>query len=802
MKIRIEVDSPGPTLRILPELPDARLAILEGLNGIGKTLAVRLLQICTGESPYREDSPAWTSLRSNLGEFQVTVTGLAGASEIKWVADSREWHRASTDRALAVKFETLSIDGRIGTIDEVRRLLSVSRLGGEDGIVETLAQQADAYADVVRRWRRRYTEVEKGPLAALEARVSVGLRLLNVATPDEFTTWTRTAEEAEQSTKDAEKAIADYRKRHQEATEAVELRHRLRKLRERAPDLIIRLERVNKEIAKAETAREGLLKQVNALAQQVAASRPVVKELQNAQRTLDLRRRELSANLGRAAVMAAELDILAELAAVEAFVRASDGEILALEKDRTELDAAPSIRGLIERIEPSLAEAESRGLGDQIAVEDVDLQVELTVSQTRAGLLTRHQFLEGKPPPPQAQELEDKIEAAKSVRKRAQSLRSVLLEVTRLKRLVGENEERARRALIAINPQAVDQMNDLDQKRREHDDQLLSLATTRAALAEQLGAIGDETTEGFLSSQLDGVLTRLGIGVEELDGARQVSEVGLRNAENAAAQAGERQTEARRELMRIAAEARRSIANLTSNEEIAWLHVQVPNDVLNESASTIDQLGTVDTLRKRAQALNNRLGALREQLGAVELALTAVGHKLRGNPPRANEYLPEMEAWLSHHFSSWFNGPGVKQLLLPDAEGDVLVDVAARDVVWQKAGTTVSRPLEAFSSGEQAFVYTRARLARLDEEETRAANRLIVLDEFGAFIAHDRLAELLSYLQKRADDHPLDQVVVMLPLIRDYAELARNAIGDEAERLEGLAKQIEERQYAVQVLVQ
>lgn len=40
----------------------------------------------------------------------------------------------------------------------------------------------------------------------------------------------------------------------------------------------------------------------------------------------------------------------------------------------------------------------------------------------------------------------------------------------------------------------------------------------------------------------------------------------------------------------------------------------------------------------------------------------------------------------------------------------------------------------------------------------------------------------------------------MLPLSRDYADLAKNTLGDEAERYGQLAEEVRRRGYAVQVL--
>src|SRR5204862_5644110 len=112
-------------------------------------------------------------------------------------------------------------------------------------------------------------------------------------------------------------------------------------------------------------------------------------------------------------------------------------------------------------------------------------------------------------------------------------------------------------------------------------------------------------------------------------------------------------------------------------------------------------------------------------------------------------------------------------------------------------GRQLSRPLEPCSSGQQAFAYTRARLALLDDEQSRPANRLIVLDEFGAFIAHDWLASLMGYLRGRAEQHPEDQVLIVLPLSRDYEESAKTALDPQAAAFARMAREVAERGYRV-----
>jgi len=802
MRVLIEASPIGP-LSILPELPDARLAMLEGFNGIGKTLAVRLLQICTGDQPYRPDTAPWESLCEGLGKFTVTVSGLNGAREIQWVADSREWDAGSDDGIAPPHFQKITIDGRAASLDEVRSLLTVLRLGGEQGIVETLARLADRTAETVRRWARRYADQEAGPLASMEEAAATSVRLLGGWSSEAFLDLTKSVEKAREQVRAAEKETEKARQRRDDLSGALELSRRLQEIRRRAPELADRLRTIDAGIGDIQRNRVRLQNRVRAIAGQVAAAQPQRTELQNARRTLERRRKQLSSRLEEAAILGSELEIQPDDGSTRSLMTDLEAEIAELEAERIRLDAAPSMRILLDQLTPQLADAERQGLGGQLAVDHPELEWELTVSQTRVGMQTRRAFLEGQPAPPQAQEVVERLERTHDSLNRAASLRSALREAERLRRLVAQNEERVNNALAAINPKAVDEMQRLEEERRSADERLLELAAVRAALAQQLGPLVDETTATALTHQLRASLQQLGVSEDDLEPALAEAESTLASSRVAQQKAQNAEVETARQMAQAGAEVRKARTALTESPKLEWIRAAIPSlSSLTRSSTLKDQLAGIDMARECVESAGERLGELRSQLGAVESALRGVGRHLRGLDPEAVRYLPELESWFSERFSEWFNTERIRKELLPGAAGDVKVDVKTRDVIWTEGGSIQRRPLEAFSSGEQAFAYTRARLGELDVEDVKPANRLIVLDEFGAFIAHDRLTGLLAYLRDRATIHPQDQVLVMLPLSRDYAELARTSIGLEAEKFERFAEEITFRKYVVRVLVQ
>ena len=258
----------------------------------------------------------------------------------------------------------------------------------------------------------------------------------------------------------------------------------------------------------------------------------------------------------------------------------------------------------------------------------------------------------------------------------------------------------------------------------------------------------------------------------------------------------------RREVSQANAAIKRAALALSEDRELGWLRRALDGSTSVAGDSPEQLLVVIEEARKRIEAVLERLGSHRTQLAAVDRALQAVARGLRGQNPEAVVYVEQLQSWLALRFSAWFNNSRVRRELLPQSDGDIQVDLVRRQVTWQEALGTRSRPLEAFSSGEQAFAYTRARLAVLDETASQPINRLIVLDEFGAFIAHDRLQVLLAYLKDWAKEHVNDQVLIVLPLSRDYATMAKSTVASEAARFRHLAEEIERHKYAVQVLVQ
>jgi hypothetical protein len=774
--------------------------MLEGLNGIGKTLAIRLLQLCTGEMPYRTEAAAWRSLCAGLGPFSITASDLSDATTVRWEADSRDWEHTPPEGP--VPFRHIEIDGRAASLDEVRQLLQVHRLAGDEDLVETLAQRADDAADAVRRWARRFADAEAGPLSALEARLNDVSELLGEWSSERYSHYVGSVSKAEVERRTCAGTAEAAHTRRDALLDARRVQHQIHQLRTDVPAIRTELESVESEIEELRVDRDETYNAITTLAGQVASAAPVARELRNARRTLGRNRDNLAFALDSLAVAAAQADVEPDGVAIAEAIRSLEAELAALADQQAALDQAPAMRDLLDNSTGTLSRGEDDGLGDQVLIEDAETDLQLTVSEAKTGMVNRRAQLEGQPPPPEAADLADRIERRSRRLELLRTARSRASDAARYRRLVNENQQRVDTALQAFDPSAVDRLQELEARRRTSDERMLQLAARRAALRQQLGDLLSAETADQATQQLASALSELGLDESQLEDALSHAEQGLASALSAQRDAEEFHRTARRDLARADAEVRRVSATLATARDLDWFRESLPPSAVptpGESAS--QQAAAIGAAGLLVSGVVDRLGDHRGQLGAVETALRGLGRRLRGQALETRRYVEQLERWLGQHFSDWFNLPRVRDELLPGADGPIVVDLHTAEVRWREGTADRARPLEAFSSGEQAFAYTRARLAILDEEVHASANRLIVLDEFGAFIAHDRLTGLMAHLQDRAEEHPNDQVLVVLPLSRDYTAMAASAVGGEAVRFSELAAQISAHGYALQELV-
>ncbi|MGC1238478.1 MAG: hypothetical protein WA860_06785 [Acidimicrobiales bacterium] len=801
MNFDIEADPPGP-LRILSNIPDFHLAILEGLNGIGKTLTIRLLQLCTGTLPYRPESEAWNSFCENLGPFSITATKLKSGVTIVWTGDSNDWTDLAPQEPAWTRINIM-IDGQSADMATVRRHLTVERMAGDEGILDMLASQIDAHRSQLERWRSRFASEDTGALANLEA-IADGAQVTLRNAPDSgaFESAKIHLGEARAESLAKSEEVASFKAQLESIDDAIDVKVRLSKAGDIAPGLDLEIESTEAEIASDRDRRDSMFRLITKFAQDTAFADSQRRELKNARRALQKNRDDLTYWLRRAATEAADLGISPEWESVRTYEGEVDDIISDLLTRKHDLDAAPAMRGVLGTAVAELTEAEDMGLGDQILIDDPETDIKFTVTQGRLGMSTRFNWLEGQPPPPEVAEVEEQLGDYRKLKQTCRDLRNALFEIDRDVRLIEKNEARVDAALSMADPDAAKKLAGLEHELREIDGRVQASSTLLARLRHQRGMLLGESDIQDMTQRFQSALEIFGIGENDLKDRRDelVSAYETASAQSSLLQS--RLAESQRDVARFEAGVRRTVEAILTSEDLEWLRDGVPAQELPRTNDSLQEMiASIDVVRSALNRVVERLAGQRGTIGGVIAGLRSVSEHLQYEQLSAPLYDDTVLEFFGNMFGEWFSDASVRSNLLPNADGRVKVDLRQLRVIWNEGEVVRTRPLDAFSSGEQAFAYTRARLAALEQGSRRPENRLIALDEFGAFIAHDRLDNLLDYLQSRAVTHEGDQVLVILPLSRDYERLAKETIGTRTDLYKRYAQEVKDRSYVLRVEV-
>ena len=137
MRFVIEAPQRLRGLRVIPEIPDIEICRLEGPNGVGKTLAIHLLELATGQQPFARYPAAWRSLQAGLGPVTVRIENIPGHPDIAVRLDPDLWNPDSpADPARSLG--TAETNGRSLSLTEVGQIVRVIRISGDETLEDAV----------------------------------------------------------------------------------------------------------------------------------------------------------------------------------------------------------------------------------------------------------------------------------------------------------------------------------------------------------------------------------------------------------------------------------------------------------------------------------------------------------------------------------------------------------------------------------------------------------------------------------------------------------------------------------------
>lgn len=786
--MRIAIDAkPRGGLRVIPELEISALSRLEGYNGIGKSAAVRLLLVCIGRNPYPADSALWNSFIEGLGVATVVITDIRGAERIEWRLDSATWANADS-----INPGLILIDGQESTLEEVRRLIDVERIVGNEGIAKTLAVRfapsSLAMATLLagpgrvntnlQEMDRLFSELEKiisatkfESLGGIKQRVDEHLRLV------------------ENTKKTRDQLQAD----HADAKKAFDLVRQLTEIRGSSEQMKFESDELKQQIAVNESQIDKIRPIVEEGARKTAAATKAAKALRTAQDAAESAGRRVGEL--EESVKQRRKDLGVNDDSIQSLRSAAQAALNSAEDLRHQMTTGPRLQRLAETISDLLRQHEADDLADEIIVEFADGAANLTVTDLRLKLERRSLRLSGLGP--------------------ADGLDDLVIKIRDFTRTLGliDDLERAEldlaksTAALLVTQQKVASASDSLASKVDHTSadvvrQMQLLETRTATLSQQLNeknlalqALSLGMSEPDLTASLTKLLAKMGIAdVDVADHLHERAHV-LDTTETALSTSSAELRLSESQLHDATLDVKDLLRKLASDPGMAWLRKSIPNGVPAETDDIGQQQEFLSTLNSIIEVQRSRIDQSTQDSRNLSAAFAAVGNNLNGEQTADNPWVSLVRRWFGIQVSDWFNEPALVNALFDDGQ-DIRLDIAEMSVHWVVDGESRSRPLNAFSSGEQAFAYTRAQLGLLDHSPQLSANRIIALDEFGAFMAKEWLDRLEDYLRQRAANDAHDLTLLILPVGVTIAELKAQAGGSTQ------LAELESRHYSIKDLIE
>lgn len=762
--MHFDIDAQGRRgLRVIEEIPDIDLCRLEGYNGIGKTSAVRLLQLCAGIQPYSiTEGRTWRAFRNHLTSARVVATGLQGASRIEWVLEPSAW--PDSPEPLGDRIGEIRIDGRKVRSQDLTDLLHVHRIAGDETFTETLASQAASTGVGVLNW------IEPGGLGwdRLErldhslADVEALLTQYDSERIERFRVDRNTAENAQREAAEVRERRKAVEKRAQLLSEALQLADQLEEVRGRGPGLEKQLEDLEQQLARLETERERLHGEITAMGEREQRDKQAREEFQKAERLLGRRQAELDRARSNLSAISVRVGVPPDNKTISTARTAATTQLQQLLNEQSRVNRTPLVIDLAQELAARLRNAEESGLADELLVASTSERLELTVQQLRVGLQRQVVDRAAQEQTEESERIASEVEQARLRIQQIGQAYSASKEVAGAEDLLRRAEVRMQKASSALSPDTATALQSLLEARNRLEQQLSDLSTRRGQLQHARSLLGGGHTEETLTERLTAAARAAGVAPSALRAELTLVEQQLDQLRMAEADAQRRARHLEQQISEYVLGSERTIGILRQDPSYEWLR----DTVALASAADRDieeRLRFLARLKDALDGSRNRLLTFRRQVSAIGRALKQLGEQLRGGAAEPNDWLRVVQLWLADEVGRWFDHDDVREALFPGGR-DIRLDLTEMTVSWTADSELQTRPLHAFSSGEQVFAYTRARMARLDLADDGAANRLIVLDEFGAFMAADRMRRLAGYLQDRRERFAQDQIVVILPL--------------------------------------
>lgn len=793
LSMRFEIDAkPSHGIRLIPNLPDHRLCRLEGFNGVGKTATIRILQLATGEQPFVGSTPSWQSLKNGLGRVHIKATNLTGAGEVSWVLNPDDW--PDEPEPVGDWIGTIHVDSTKVSIGEIRKLVRVFRVAGDENLSWMIANQIVADAGRVRRIQTRY----EGVATHVDSQLEVVASLLRAADPRRIREVSLDIEARESQLTALKDRLKVSNERLARLEETADHQARLTRLVSAGSNLKDAESSLEQQLHTAESRIKELSSSMESLREKAERDAVRRKELASVENLLRHRSTRYQNRLFNTTTWAAALGVEPTIDAVSSEIEELDREVKRFADQRRSLDVTPQVCELIGEVQTRLRQASASELDSEtiMIIQDADV----SVRDAEMGLETQRRRLVSFQPPLAVTELDAEIAQRGKRRSHLERLLDEARKADRDAELLAEARSqmsRLSRSKSAAAEEYRRTVQELESTRELVIRLTLEHAEARRIIQDIFGGASEESLRARLANLLQELEVRDGNEIP----ARIENAISERNSLTSAVEETESVLRSlRKDLSLLMSELQLQVQVLSADSRVEWLRKTVPQLIPSRGDSDdqlLPKLVALSDLIDGAQDLLSQQGT--ELQGTLE-ALHRLAASLRDRSVDVSA-LPNASADRIERLRTLYEAEFAQELGAEEIAAELFdrgrvqrVDLNRQSITWTTSeGLERTRPLEAFSSGERAFGYTRARLQRLPTQGT--LNTVVALDEFGSFLAYNRLEHLEAFISRRVLGKVVNQVILILPLRRDYLKEWELASPERKAVLDPLVKELRSNGY-------
>jgi hypothetical protein len=533
---------------------------------------------------------------------------------------------------------------------------------------------------------------------------------------------------------------------------------------ERLPDLLATRSQLGAAQDSLREELERLDGQAASLRSQAERSQEVAAQLTNLEGLYGKRRQRLARRGREVSRLQVALNISGPVAAdrISALLREATAELASANARRRTHDRAGLLLDLSDDLENPLKRGVEDGLGEEVIARAT--WNSLSVDELRTAVSLRRDDLIHEVDSV-GQELQEEIAG---LEQRVGSLE----ELSEQFRLLGVAQYDVMTVQADIEALLGELSGDAAKKYRQLVDRRSSILDQLVDLSAQIGDLDSERSLLESEGNLEQVRHRLresegsSLSREEIDEQIRSTEAETARLTNDLDQARHRADQTLASVEGQYASVSAGAERLLHDPRFVWLGlagIEAPA----EDADVHEKAYRLDELRLAALKIRAEMRDAANAVQALDRTMEALAERIDKEQPAAEtgtqpfRFTDDVVRFYQSKFTEQLAAPEIREALF-EGGTNLRLDLVTMTTTWvTSTGERRTRPLEAFSSGERAFAYTRVQLEAM--RGVAAHNRVAFLDEFGAYVARDRLEELMSFIRRRALRDLADQVVVILP---------------------------------------